>query len=50
MYHVYLENVIHLEKYVLCLFGKCYTFREICIMFIFYRKCYTFREICIMFI
>ena len=34
MYYVYLENVIHIEKYVLCLFGKCYTFREICIMFI----------------
>ena len=34
MYYVYLENVIHLEKYVFCLFVKCYTFREICIMFI----------------
>ena len=63
MYYVYLENVIHLEKYVLCLFGKCYTFREICIMLIWkkvihlekyvlclFGKCYTFREICIMFI
>ena len=43
MYYVYLENVIHLEKYVLCLFGKCYTFREICIMFI-WKMLYIYRN------
>ena len=49
MYYVYLENVIHLEKYVLCLFGKCLIHLEKYVLCLFV-KCYTFREICIMFI
>ena len=49
MYYVYLENVIHLEKYVLCLFGKCLIHLEKYVLCLFV-KCYTFREICFLFI
>ena len=49
MYYVYLENVILLGKYAIMFIWKMSIFLDpICIMFI--GKCYTFREICIMFI
>ena len=49
MYYVYLENVILLGKYVLCLFGKCYTFSGN-MYYVYLENVIHFGKVCIMFI